>query len=172
MTSGSIPGVEFSTGSLGHGLSFGAGAALGLLRKGLDSQVYVVMSDGECDEGSTWEAALFAAHNNLSNLTVLIDRNGLQSMTTTEQTLALEPLATKWEAFNWRTETVDGHDHEALFTSLSNARCESGPSVFICNTTKGKGVSFMEGSVDWHYLPPNRAQYRKAMAEIQGPLHA
>lgn len=168
VTAGNIPGVEFSTGSLGHGLPFGVGAALGLRLKGFDSRVFVVMSDGECDEGSTWEAALFAAHHKLSNLTVLIDRNGLQSLTTTEKTLALEPLADKWKAFNWLPETVDGHDHVALWNSLSQSGRADGPTVMICNTTKGKGVSFMEGRVDWHYLAPNALDYEKAIAEIRG----
>lgn len=165
-TVGSVPGVEFSTGSLGHGLPFGCGVALGRRKQGVKMQVYVVISDGECDEGSTWESALFAAHHELDNVTVLIDRNGIQSLGSTEETLALEPLDDKWRSFGWHVQTVDGHNHDALKSALVLANADCRPSVIICTTTKGKGVSFMENSVLWHYRSPDEEQYVAALSEI------
>ena len=168
VTRGSIPGVELSTGSLGHGLPFGAGIALRRFRLRNPGRVFVVLSDGECDEGTTWETALFAAHHELGNLTVLIDRNGIQSLDTTENTLQLEPLAAKWEAFGWRAATVDGHDHSAIAAAIHEADHEVFPSVLICSTTKGKGVSFMEDEVLWHYRSPTDEHLDRALFELQG----
>lgn len=165
-TVGAVPGVEFSTGSLGHGLPFGCGVALGRRKQGVEMQVYVVISDGECDEGSTWESALFAAHHQLGNVTVLIDRNGIQSLGSTERTLALEPLDEKWKSFGWHVQIVDGHKHDDLKDSLVSANADPRPSVVICKTIKGKGVSFMENSVLWHYRSPNEDEYLSALSEI------
>jgi transketolase len=163
VTSG-IAGVEHSTGSLGHGLAFGSGIALADLRDGSPRRVFVVLSDGECDEGSVWEAAMFAAHHGLAGLTAIIDRNGMQSFGSTESTCALEPFADKWRSFGWSVTDVDGHDH----MQLRNA-CESRPSVphvIIARTVKGKGVTFMEGNTEWHYRAPDRWQLDEALRQI------
>ena len=168
VTSGVVPGVEWSTGSLGHGLPVAVGIALGRRRRGVDGHVFVVLSDGECDEGSNWEAALLASHHGLNNLTVLIDRNGIQSLDTTENTVRLEPLADKWRAFGWTAIDVDGHDHSALAAGIASAETLPGPVVLVCRTTKGKGVSFMEDRVLWHYRPPSADEVQVALAEIRG----
>jgi transketolase len=170
VTSTSVPGVELSTGSLGHGLPFGVGVALAAKRKGTARKVYIVMSDGECDEGTTWESALLAAHHGLDNLVIAIDRNHLQSLADTEETLRLEPFADKWTAFGWDALTVDGHDHDALRTALtdppSSANARARPRVVICETVKGKGVSFMENAVLWHYRSPDTDTLTAALAEL------
>lgn len=167
VTSLSIPGVELSTGSLGHGLPFGIGIALAAARGNSPRRVFVVMSDGECDEGTTWESALLAGHHRLDNIVVAVDRNGLQSLTTTEDTLRLEPFADKWRAFGWEVLEVDGHDHSALAAAFARGANTSGqPRVVICNTTKGKGVSFMENQVPWHYRSPNDEQLALALEEL------
>lgn len=162
-----VPGVEFSTGSLGHGLGVGAGMALAAKRAGRANRVFVVLSDGECDEGSNWEAILFAAHHKLDNLIVAVDYNKIQSLDSVANTLALEPFADKWRAFGWHVTEIDGHDHAALSAALT---VESGkrslPSVVICHTTKGKGVSFMENSVLWHYRTPQGEEYIAASTEL------
>lgn len=165
VTSNGVPGVELSTGSLGHGLPFGLGIALAAQRTGNPRHAYIVMSDGECDEGTTWESALLASHHGLDNLTVAIDRNGLQSLTTTEQTVALEPFADKWRAFGWDVHEIDGHDHDALAAALG-ATGGGRPRVVICTTTKGKGVSYMEGKVLWHYKTPDVDQVAQAVEEL------
>jgi transketolase len=153
--------VSLTTGSLGHGLPFSIGLALSDRYKGDDiRESIVLMSDGECDEGSIWESALIAAHHNLKNLVVIIDRNGLQSLTTTEKTLALEPLDKKWQSFGWDVTIVDGHSNRAVIDALNSTR--SKPLCVIANTTKGKGVSFMENQVVWHYRPPNQDDYLNA----------
>lgn len=162
-----VPGVEFSTGSLGHGLSVGAGMALAAKRQSKPFRVFVVLSDGECDEGSNWEAILFAAHHRLDNLVVAVDYNKIQSLAPVSETLALEPFADKWRAFGWHVAEVDGHDHDALLAALdvpSGARGK--PSMVICHTVKGKGVSFMENQVLWHYRTPQGDEYRTACAEL------
>src|SRR6266852_3568481 len=147
-----VPGVEFSTGSLGHGLPVAVGMALAAKRDGQTHRVFVLLSDGECDEGSNWEAILFAAHHRLSNLVAIIDYNKLQSLASVSQTLGLEPFADKWKAFGWNVSEVDGHDHEALVRSLSiQAEPSGAPTCVIAHTVKGKGVSFMENTVLWHY---------------------
>lgn len=167
VTAGRIPGVEFSTGSLGHGLAVGVGIALAAQRSGRDRRVFVVMSDGECDEGSVWEAALFAAHHGLGNVTAVIDRNGLQSFGTTEATLKLEPLGEKWRAFGWAVREVDGHEHEALHEALKAHT--AAPQLVVASTIKGKGVSFMENGVSWHYRSPNVDQLTRALRELEEP---
>lgn len=164
-----VSGVEFSTGSLGHGLPFGVGKALAAKRKGEDWRTFVLMSDGELDEGSNWEAMMFAAHHGLDNLIAIIDYNKLQSLTTVAQTLGLEPLAAKFNAFGWSVREVDGHDHDALARELGNVPWTPGnPSILIAHTTKGKGVSFMENKVEWHYRSPNSEELAQALAELGG----
>lgn len=162
-----VPGVEFSTGSLGHGLPFGVGKALAAKKLAKDWRTFVLMSDGEQDEGSNWEAYMFAAHHKLDNLVAIIDYNKLQSLTTVDHTLRIEPLADKLTAFGWAVKEVDGHDHDALFAALNAVPWSPGkPSVLIAHTIKGKGVSFMENLVEWHYRSPNDEQLTQALAEI------
>lgn len=160
-----VAGVEVSTGSLGHGLGIGAGMAMGLRRMGGDQRMVVLMGDGECDEGSNWEAILFAAHHRLSNLTAIVDYNKLQSLGPVAQTLALEPLADKWRAFGWEVRQVDGHDHAALHEALRPGE-EGRPLCILADTVKGKGVSFMEGQVLWHYRIPRGEELAAALAEL------
>lgn len=162
-----VPGVEMSTGSLGHGLSVGAGMALAQKIDCIKSRVFVLMGDGECNEGSVWEAALFSSHFCLSNLVVIIDRNRLQSLDDTENTIALEPFADKWKAFNWDVLEINGHNHQEIENALSVSSKKEKPLVIIANTTKGKGVSFMENSVLWHYRSPQGEEYIAAMKELQ-----
>lgn len=162
-----VAGVEFSTGSLGHGLPFGTGKALAAKRLKQDWRTYVLLSDGELGEGSNWEAMMFAAHHQLDNLVAIVDYNKLQSLTTVDKTLRVEPLADKVRAFGWAVREVDGHNHAALQDQLSQAAWEaSKPSLLIAHTTKGKGVSFMENSVDWHYKSPSAEQLAQALGEL------
>ncbi len=158
------PFIEISTGSLGHGLPIGCGIALALKLKGITSNVYCLMSDGELDEGSNWEAFLFASHHKLSNIKAIVDRNKLQSIKSTEDTLALEPLISKFNSFNWLVSNIDGHDHKQLKNELIIKHEK--PHIIIANTIKGKGVSFMENSVLWHYKPPNNSEVKEAIYEI------
>lgn len=162
-----VPGVEFSTGSLGHGLSVGTGMALGAKSDGARHRVVVLISDGECDEGSTWEPALFASHHQLGNLTLIIDYNKLQSLATVAETLALEPLADKWRSFGWHVIEVDGHDHVALRAALlQRPSVRHAPTCVIAHTIKGKGVSFMENRVLWHYRSPQGEELAAALSEL------
>ena len=162
-----VPGVEFSTGSLGHGLPFGTGKALAAKRSNKSWRTFAILGDGELAEGSNWEAMMFAAHHQLDNLVVIIDYNKLQSLTSVDKTLRLEPLADKARAFGWAVREVDGHDHAILSEQLSIDPWEVGkPSFLIAHTTKGKGVSFMENSVDWHYKSPSADQLAQAVEEI------
>ncbi len=161
-------GIEFSTGSLGHGLSVGAGMAYALKKDNSPARVFVMLSDGELNEGSTWEAVLFAAHHKLNNLVLIIDYNRMQALGFTHDTLQLDPLAAKFEAFNWAPQTIDGHNFQAILSSLDLAsREDSKPSVVIAETVKGKGVSFMENNLQWHYDCPNSDQYALACGEIE-----
>jgi transketolase len=163
-----IPGVEFSTGSLGHGLPFATGKALAAKKQGANWKVFALLSDGEMNEGSNWEALMFAAHHGLDNLVAIIDYNKLQSLTTIAKTLGLEPLAAKLQAFGCSVREVDGHDHDQLDQALSCTPWKIGkPSVLIAHTTKGKGVSFMENKVEWHYRSPNKEQLAQALAELE-----
>lgn len=163
-----IPGVELSTGSLGHGLSIATGLALAGKMSQKSHRVFALLSDGECDEGSTWEAAMFASHHKLNNLVTIVDRNRLQSILSTEDTIALEPFADKWRAFGWHAVEVDAHNHAQLFEVLTDEAKVSGdrPLVVIANSTKGKGVSFMENSVLWHYRTPQGEEFEAAMMEL------
>lgn len=160
-----IAGVEFSTGSLGHGLPVATGMALAGKINKKKHTVYVLMSDGECDEGSNWEAALFAPHHNLDNLVVIIDRNRLQSIHSTENTLGLEPFVDKWRAFGWNVVDVNGHDHKQLIKACAS-KVTNKPLCIVANTTKGKGVSFMENQVLWHYRSPQGKELEAAMKEL------
>ncbi len=162
-----VAGVEFSTGALGHGLPFGVGKALAAKRQGAAWRTFVLLSDGEMGEGSNWEALMFAAHHRLDNLVAIIDYNKLQSLTTVAETLRIEPLSDKLTSFGWGVREVDGHDHAALSAVLCGAPWDNGkPSLVIAHTTKGKGVSFMENQVAWHYRSPNAEQLATALAEL------
>jgi transketolase len=164
----SIPGVEVSTGSLGHGLPIACGMAKAGKVDGRDYRVVAILSDGECDEGSTWEAALFAPHHKLDNLVVIIDANKIQSLGTTSDVLGLEPFADKWRAFGWSVGEVDGHDSGAILGALAPLPFETGkPSCLIAHTVKGKGVSFMEDSLLWHYRTPQGEEFDAAMHELE-----
>lgn len=163
-----IPGVELSTGSLGHGLPVAAGMSLAAKINQQDHRIFVLMSDGECNEGSNWEAILFSSHHKLDNLVAIIDRNRLQSICSTEDTLALEPFADKWRAFGWDVVEVDGHDHNELFRVFGKVKTPNNkPLCVIANTTKGKGVSFMENRVLWHYRSPQGKEYDAAISELE-----
>lgn len=164
------PGLEASTGSLGQGLSIGCGMAWAARRGGTAGRVYVLLGDGECDEGQVWEAAMFARHYRLDNLTALVDRNALQVDGATEKVMSLEPFADKWRAFGWEVLEVDGHDIEALMSALQRANAVKGtPTVIIAHTVKGKGISFMEGRVEWHGRAPDRDQLAAALRELGSP---
>ncbi len=172
-----VPGVEFSTGSLGHGLGVAAGLALGARMNGEDWFTYAVRGDGECDEGSVWESALQARQYRLDNLIAVVDHNRMQSLDFCENTLALEPFAEKWQAFGWRVVTVDGHDTAALreaFDACRAARGSGKPSMIIAVTVKGKGVSFMENDILWHYRTPQGEEYEAALRELEAqcPVNA
>lgn len=168
-----VPGAEFSTGALGHGLPFGTGKALAAKRQAKDWRTIVLTSDGEWDEGSNWEAALFAAHHKLDNLLCIIDYNKLQSLTSVDETLRLEPLNSKFDAFGWAVQEVDGHDHDALLKALDAGSWPSGkPAMLIAHTMKGNGVSFMENRVEWHYRNPTPELLAQALAEIEGTHRA
>jgi transketolase len=163
-----INGVEFSTGSLGHGLPFATGKAMAAKKDKKSWKTFVLLSDGEMDEGSNWEAFMFAAHHKLDNLVAIIDYNKLQSLTTIANTLGLEPLANKLEAFGWSVKEVDGHNLTDIESLLRAAPwIFEKPSVLIAHTTKGKGVSFMQNKVEWHYKSPNAEQLAQAIEEIE-----
>ena len=166
VTSTNVEILELSTGSLGHALPFGVGRALAKKRKRFDGTVYVILSDGECDEGSNWEAALLASHLKLDNLVVVIDRNKLQSLKGTEETVTLEPLDDKWKAFGWHCKKISGHDFKDL--SLITAKSEGDlPKVYIAETNKGRGVSFMKDNIVWHYKSPTDEDLAKAILELE-----
>jgi transketolase len=161
------PGVDMNAGSLGQGLSAGCGMALGARALGKRLRVYVLLSDGEMDEGLVWEAALFAAHYRLGNLTAIIDHNGLQLDGTNAEVMGLEPLGDKWKSFGWEVRLCDGHDFDALRTALSPADATPGaPSVVIARTVKGRGIGFMENRPEWHGRVPDDAQFAEAMREL------
>ena len=165
------PGVELSTGSLGHGLPVGTGMALAGKRGGEPWRVFVVLSDGECDEGSNWEAILLAAHHGLDNLVAIVDYNKIQSLDEVEKTIRLEPFADKLRAFGWAVREVDGHDIGQLVDTLESVPFEAGrPSILLAHTKKGRGVSFMEHSVLWHYRPPDAGELDRALAELGAVL--
>ena len=160
-----VPGVEFSTGSLGHGLPVASGIALSLKKRSNSARVVVVMGDGECNEGAVWEAAMFAAAFHLSNLTVIIDRNRMQALGNTEDIIPLEPFADKWKSFGWMVSGTDGHDHGKLLNALRHPHPDK-PHCIIADTVKGKGISFMENKLLWHYRAPDAGQFEAAMREL------
>lgn len=163
-----VPGVEISAGSLGHGLPIAAGLALAAQRQQKTFCTYVVLGDGEMDEGSNWEGLMLAAHHRLSNLCVIIDYNKIQSFGNTNDVMRLEPLSDKIESFNCRAISIDGHDHEQIKKAFEAFHRETErPTVIIANTIKGKGVSFMENNIAWHYKSPNDEQYKTALEEIE-----
>jgi transketolase len=164
-----VPGVEVSTGALGHGLSLACGMALAGKRDGRPYRVFALLSDGECDEGSVWEAALFAPHHGLDNLVAIIDYNKIQSLGPVREVLDLEPLGGKWTACGWSVREIDGHDCGQICATLASVPFEPGrPSCIVAHTVKGKGVSFMENTVLWHYRSPDEEELQRALAELGG----
>jgi transketolase len=162
-----VPGVEVSSGSLGHGLPVACGMALAGKRGRQFYRIFALLSDGECDEGSVWEAALFAPQHRLDNLVVIVDYNKIQSFGTVKEVLDLEPFADKWRAFGWSVREIDGHDHAALLDALMSVPFTADkPSLLLAHTVKGKGVSFMEDRLAWHYQSPSAEQLEAALAEM------
>jgi transketolase len=162
-----VAGIDFATGSLGQGLSFAVGAALAARLDDSSRRSFVLMSDAELNEGAVWEAIMFAGHHHLHELLAIVDLNKQQALGYTADVLDLEPLAEKWDAFGWVVHDVDGHDIEALRSAIVESRqTGSAPSVILARTTFGSGVSFMEGVIDWHYLPLSDGQYAEASAEV------
>ncbi len=159
--------VEFSTGSLGHGLSIGVGIALAARLRRSSSRVFVLLSDAECNEGSVWEAVMFAAHHRLANLVAIVDANGQQALGRTSEVLDLEPLVERWSAFAWDAREVDGHDPDGVARELDEAQGDGRPRVLVARTTFGKGVSYMESQVHWHYWPMSEDQYHRALGECE-----
>ncbi len=159
-------GIEASTGSLGHGLSIAAGMALAGRVDGKEYKVYVLLSDGELNEGSVWEAVMFAGHHGLDNLVALVDYNRMQALGRTDDIVGLDPLGEKWRAFGWHVHEVDGHDFGEIFEALG-ALSMGRPNVLILHTVKGKGVSFMENDVLWHYRSPDEREYEAALKELR-----
>jgi transketolase len=166
------PGLDMTTGSLGQGLSVGVGMGLGLRLDGRSARVYVVMGDGELDEGQVWEAAMAAAKFKLDNLLAIVDYNNLQLDGTCDVVMPIEPLAAKWRAFNWRVFEMDGNDMRQIVDTLQQAQAITGqPSVIIAKTIKGKGVSFMENQCDWHGRAPSDEQYEQAIRELENSVN-
>jgi transketolase len=165
----SLPGIEAATGSLGHGLPIACGLALAAKLQNKNYKVYVVMSDGECNEGSNWEAALFASAKKLDNIIAFIDYNKWQATGRSDEVLGIAPLSEKWEKFGWETHEINGHDLEAIYEAATHAKNKSPngkPTMIVCNTIKGKGVSFMEDDNNWHYRAPNEEEFQKALVEL------
>lgn len=162
-----VAGVEVSTGSLGHGLPIAVGMALAMRADRRPGRVFCLLSDGECDEGSNWEAILFAPHHRIDNLVAIVDFNKIQSFGRVSEVLDLEPFADKWRAFGWHTIELDGHDLAALDAALTAVPAAAGkPTAIIAHTVKGRGVSFMEDRLEWHYRSPSGDQLAQALAEI------
>ncbi len=163
------PGIDYTTGSLGQGLSAGLGMALGLKKEKKDASVYVIIGDGELNEGQIWEAALSAPKFKLDNLILFIDYNNLQLDGRCDEIMPLEPLAEKWRAFNWAVQEIDGHNIQEIVTAVEKAKKTRGkPTVIIARTIKGKGVSFMENDCDWHGKAPNKVEFLQAINELDG----
>lgn len=168
ITHTSVPGIELSTGSLGHGLPVAAGMALTGIRDHRPFRVYALLSDGECDEGSTWESVLFAGHHKLDNLTAIVDYNKIQSLGRVEDVIDLEPFADKWRACRWAVREIDGHDVGEICRTLAGLPLEEGrPSCVIAHTVKGKGLSFIENTVLSHYRSPNDEELAAALADLE-----
>ncbi len=160
-----VKGVEFSTGSLGHGLPYAVGKALGEKINGSQNKVYVVISDGELNEGTTWESLLFSSFHELDNLYIIVDYNKIQSLDFVKNVLKIEPLNKKIESFNCNVKTIDGHNTKNIFQSLKLQKNKK-PNFIIANTIKGKGVDFMENTITWHYKAPNKIQLEKALNQL------
>ena len=160
-----IPEILFATGSLGHGLGLAAGLAMGKRLQSQPGHVYCLTSDGEWNEGSNWEALIFSAHNKLTNLTIIVDANGLQGFGSTEEVADLAPLAQKFAVFGFDTLEIDGHDPKAIEAALASPAVR--PRVIVARTVKGNGLSFVEGRMEWHYLPMTDAQYQQAVTEVK-----
>lgn len=168
VTRGVVPGVETSSGSLGHGLSIGVGMALGARYLKQSYRTYVILSDGECDEGSVWEAAMFAGHHCLDNLVAVVDYNKIQSFGRTKEVLDLEPLGDKWKAFGWQLRVIDGHRFDEILDALDKTSAyEHKPLAVIAHTVKGKGVSYMENQLAWHYKAPKGDEIGEALKQLQ-----
>ncbi|MBQ9593365.1 MAG: transketolase [Lachnospiraceae bacterium] len=166
-----VPGIDLNSGSLGHGLALGVGMALAGKRDHRDYRVYVVMGDGEVQEGSVWEAAMAGSHYKLDNLVAIVDRNRLQISGTTEEVMSLDSQEERWASFGWHVISIDGNDMNAVDKALTVARETKGrPVAIISNTVKGKGVSFIENQAAWHHKVPDEAQYEAAMAELRAHL--
>ena len=161
-----VPGVEFSTGALGHAFSVACGMALAAKLKKDNWKTFVILSDGELQEGSNWEAMMFANQFKLKNLTIFIDHNNLQSLTTVEETISIQPLLQKLQSFGFYTQSIDGHNHFEIFNAIQKTFTFDKPSAIICNNCKGKGVSFMENKVEWHYKSPNKEELEIALREV------
>ena len=162
-----LPGIEAATGSLGHGMPMGVGMALSKQLLNIDFDVFAIISDGECNEGSIWEAAMFASAKKIDNLIVVIDYNKWQATGRSAETLALEPLRGKWEAFGWEVIEIDGHEFSEILNAFSEAKKLKKPTVIIANTIKGKGVSFMEDDNNWHYRIPTLDEVKAASIELK-----
>lgn len=160
-----LPGVDFCSGSLGQGLSIGAGAALAARLQHSRRRVFVLLSDAECNEGAIWEAAMFAAHHRLGNLTAIIDLNGQQALGYTKEVCNIPNMAERWRAFGWDADEIDGHDVDALAEKMAHPGGDH-PQMLVARTTFGKGVSFMQGEIKWHYLPMTPDEYQQALAEV------
>jgi len=167
---GCVPGVEWATGSLGHGLGVGLGMALASRIQARPYEVFVVMSDGECQEGSVWEAAMLAPRLNLGNLTALVDFNKWQATARSNETMAMEPMGAKWNAFGWEAREVDGHDMKQILSALHTPRRADTPLAIVAHTVKGKGVSFIEDDNNWHYRSPSAEEVEKAKRELLGEM--
>jgi transketolase len=162
-----LAGIDFSTGSLGHGLPIAVGAALAARMAGSDRRTFVLMSDAELNEGSVWEAAMFAAHQRLDSLIAIVDVNGQQALGYTRDVIDLEPLEERWRAFGWEVREVDGHDVDGLRDAIESLDLAAGrPHILLARTTFGSGVSFMENQIKWHYLPMSEEQFSQAVAEV------
>ena len=164
---GKLPGIELSTGSLGHGLPVGTGMALAEKLNGHNSKTFVLLSDGECDAGSVWEAALFAGQNKLDNLVAIVDYNKFQAFGKIKNIINLEPFFDKWKSFGWGTKEVDGHNLKELLKVIhSIPLMKNKPTAIIAHTISGKGVSFLENKLEWHYSNLSEKQYKKAIKEL------
>lgn len=168
MTHTGVPGVEVSSGALGHGLSLACGMALSAQRDRKSWRVFCMLSDGECDEGSIWEAVLFAPHHQLDNLIAIVDYNKIQSFGTVKAVLDLDPFADKWRAFGWAVREIDGHDLPQIAGAFAGLPVQAGkPTCILAHTVKGKGVSFMENQLLWHYRSPQGEEFAAALAELE-----
>lgn len=162
-----VPGIDFGTGSLGQGLSLGCGAALAARWQKSKRRVFVLLSDAECNEGSTWEAIMFAGHHKLANLCAIVDINKQQAFGYTKDVIDTSKMKTAWQSFNWDTHEIDGHDVGKLVNTISSFNFSEGkPHVILANTVFGKGVSFMEGQIKWHYSPLSDAELKQALEDV------